>query len=107
MKKLKIRSGWFWGAGSKYDWTKDGYHINGIGVARKYFDEPVMEITVDGMAYTCDMKEALIFVRKYKSVMQMKSIKLGVISRSLLIPVTKEGQHDFQADKVWFDKELP
>lgn len=100
MKTLKIRKKWYYGAGSVYKWKDDGYDIFGVGIARKYFDEPELQIEIDGGTYIVDMVKAREFVRKYHSHYMEKGVRIGVISRSLLeAPV----QDLFKDDIAWFD----
>lgn len=87
MKKLKINKGWFYGAGSVYKWNADGYSQYGVGIKRTYFDEEVIRLDIDGIAYTLDMEKAREFVNKYKSFKVLGKTKLGIVSKSLLKPI--------------------
>ena len=102
MKTLKIKKGWFYGAGSIYGWKDDGYNIWGVGIDRKYFNEPEVNIEIEGEKYKLDTKKGREFINKYKSHKVMKSAHVGVVSKDLLEKVEKK-KTDFDRDIEWFD----
>jgi hypothetical protein len=92
--KLKIEKGFFYGAGSPkvYNWVKDGFHIYGVGVnldllkISRLKHEPV-EIEIDGEHYELDSQTALEFINNYNSIEKRKGTSIGVVSKSLCVPV--------------------
>jgi len=106
MKTLKIRNGFFYGAGSTYKW-KDDYHTFGVGIARPYFDEKEIIVEVAKHKYKLDMAKAMKFVKKYRAIRMIKGTKIGIVSKDLLKPyVTTKRQTQFDKDVEWFDNEL-
>lgn len=106
MKKRKTlvkRDGFWYGAGSIFNWTKDGHDIFGISVPRSYFKEKEIDVKVEGLSYTLNMDKAMEFVKKYGATKMMKFEKCGIVSRSLLEKKTKT---QFEKDVEWFDNEL-
>lgn len=83
MKKLKIIKGFYRTAGIKFKWCPE-YDIRGVGIGRQFFEEPKLEIEVEGKKYEIDTKEAMDFINKYRSIIFTKGKKIGVVSKSLL-----------------------
>lgn len=89
MEILKIKNGFWWGAGSPklYDWSKDGFHTYGVGVARDILRRnDVIIIIVENIKYELNCQEAREFINKYKSAKKIKGTWIGVVSKSLLKP---------------------
>lgn len=88
MKKITIKSGWFRAAGNIYKWKND-YHIFGVGIAIEHLEKnDQIAINIMGEDYTLDCVKALHFINKYNSHKEVgKGKVVGVISRSLLVPV--------------------
>lgn len=100
MEKLTIKNGWFYSAGLMYGWKKDGFDVCGVGIEKKYFAQPELELDVLGVSYTLDTVKGREFINKYKSHKKMRGVHIGVVSKSLLIPKTKSL---FEEDIEWFD----
>lgn len=83
MKKLKIIKGFYRTAGMQYGWPSN-IDVRGVGINRTYFEEPKLEISVEGKKYEMDTKEGLEFVNKYHSIIPTRYGKIGVVSKSLL-----------------------
>lgn len=84
MKELKIRQGWYFGAGSVYKWRDDGFHMHGIGINREYFNDPELQVEVDGKKYLLDTVKGREFVNKYHAFKRMGESWVGFVSRDLL-----------------------
>jgi len=91
MADLNIKNGFWYGAGSKFKWSHE-HHIHGVGIAEKFFkgNKEVISVSVGGAEYTCDLQNALRFIKKYGSIETRGGIRIGVISRDLLVPVIKD-----------------
>ena len=96
MKKTKLfchysTKGWMWSAGYRY-WRGESYDENGIGFRADTLKKHGTEIivVVDDQKYKLNCKEALEFIRQHDSIFEAgkrKKIKLGIVSKSLMIPV--------------------
>lgn len=83
--RLNIKKGWFKSAGVQYHWLRDGYDIKGVGVAENLLRfNKTLEIVVEKKLYTLDTKEAIEFVKKYKTLQVFAGNNVWVVSKSLL-----------------------
>lgn len=88
MKTLKIEKGWFYGAGSMFHWTKDGYDIYGVGVSLDFLWKTTeIQVDIAGKSYVLNTKEAVDFAKKYRTEEVRKGKHLIVVSKSILSPV--------------------
>lgn len=88
MKTIKIKAPYY-GAGSpkKFNWTKDGYDIQGIGIKLQDIDEnEELNIILDGQNYILKTAKIKDFVKTYNSIHKVDKslVTLGVFSISLL-----------------------
>lgn len=93
MVTIKIAKGWFETAGDKFDWCRDGHDIRGVGIRWGVLTtNEKLKVVVEGVTYGVRCKEAVEFVKKYKSGYTQKSTQIAVISKSILItlPIKKE-----------------
>lgn len=81
--KFISKKGWYWKAGLIYGWIEHGFNPTGIGIQRKYFNEPELEVVVGGISYIVNSIEAIEFVRRFNSRESHDGIKIGIISKSL------------------------
>jgi hypothetical protein len=73
-----------------YDWVKDGFKIQGIGIRRDYFDVDTLIINLKGNKYSLDTKLAIEFAKKYNSYFNARNnVVLLVVSLTLLKPIIK------------------
>lgn len=86
MNRLTIKSGWYWSAGIKYGWKKDGVNPQGIGISKEMLQKnKELIVEVDHQEYTLDCERARAFVNKYQSAQTMPGgTIIGIISRDLL-----------------------
>jgi len=88
--KLKIKKGFFYGAGSPkiYNWSKDNFHIYGVGIKKDLLSQfDILEIEINNQFYQLDTHAALLFAEKYNSYKVARGTTLAVVSKSLLCPV--------------------
>ncbi|GAG27912.1 unnamed protein product, partial [marine sediment metagenome] len=91
IKKIKIKKP-FYGAGSVYKWTKDGFHIHGIGINTKYLDNhTTLKIEVNKKITLIRTEDIKKFAKKYNSFRNINNsiVQVAVISLSLLDPSLK------------------
>lgn len=86
-EKFIIKQGWFRSAGIKYNWVKEGFDIRGIGLAKHVLNGSE-NIVVEGTEYSLDRAEAEAFIRRFESFYKAGGTLLGVVSKSLLKPIT-------------------
>lgn len=81
-----IKKGWYRSAGVKYGWVHQGYMAEGVGINRDaLYGSELLCVVVNGDSYTVDTKQAIEFIRKWKSHYKMSGgTAIGVISRSLM-----------------------
>lgn len=81
---LKINKSWFYSAGNRWGWTPD-FEKKGVGIDMDILDRApeILTIQVDGISYKISKLVALVFISKYKSVMNRKGARIGVVSKSL------------------------
>lgn len=89
MKKITIRKGWFYGAGTVYGWRNAGLHINGVGLPwDTLLKEPKIriDVAVGGTIekYVLECPKAVEFVRQYQSFKVIRKKRLGIVSKSIL-----------------------
>ena len=87
MKKVTIRKGWFYGAGSVYGWRRldATLHQYGVGIDMEILkSQKVIGVKVDKNNYTLDCGQALDFIRRFQSYKWIKEKCIGVVSKSLL-----------------------
>lgn len=85
MKKLVIQKGFYYGAGSKYGWNLDNYHIHGVGISKDILTSgPEIEVEVAGRNYIVNTEDAINFIKRYRSFYQIRGTTIGVISRDLM-----------------------
>ncbi len=85
MSKVEIKKSWFFSAGDKYNWTKDGLDVKGIGVTMDNLKKNGhIVIKVEDEQYYLLSEIALKFIEKYNSTFDAKGVELGIISKSLL-----------------------
>jgi hypothetical protein len=89
-RKIRIRSPYY-GAGSpkQFSWTKDNFHIYGVGVNVKYLnDYDVLEIVLEGKSTLVKTQDIKNFANKYNSYKPIKNsmVKVAIFSISLLDP---------------------
>lgn len=92
MKKITIKKGWFYGAGSVYGWSRrnPNMHIFGVGIAMDILKtEPEILVSVAGDKYKLNCAEALEFISTYHSYKVMRNKRIGIVSKSILLPVSK------------------
>lgn len=92
IKTITIREP-FYGAGTTYGWTKDGFDIHGIGVkANKVNTATKLIIKIGDQTYKVETNKIKQFVKHYKSiyVVQPQGVRLGVFSKSLLTNITSK-----------------
>lgn len=85
MKKIIIKNPFF-GAGTTYQWTKDGHHIWGVGIKVEDLVHKELLFEVGGETYIVKSKDILEFAQKYNSYYTTKknNVQLAVFSKSLL-----------------------
>ena len=83
MKTLTITKGWYWTVGDRF-WPKENYPREGIGIDKRWFQDPKLKVEVEGKEYTLDCEEAKKFINDHKSWEDIKSVRLGYIPRTLL-----------------------
>lgn len=89
MKTIKIRKGWFWGAGHVYGWARNNYfNAFGVGIDMEILKtEPKIRIAVAGPhggRYILECERALSFISTFHSVKTMRKKRIGVVSKTLL-----------------------
>ncbi len=85
MEKLTIEKGWYWSAGKRFDWKKDGIPDCGVGIARPLLKEnKEMLVNVDGEDYHLDCVEAVTFINKYKCFENIAGVWIGYVPKTLL-----------------------
>ncbi len=85
MKRLTIKKSFYYTAGKRYDWEKDGFSMIGVGIAKPWLVEnKAILVNVDGHDYEVNCEEAIEFIRKYKAYEDIKDIRVGYISRDLM-----------------------
>jgi len=86
--KIKILKGWYRSAGlpTQYGWVSSGYEPEGVGINRDaLMENETLTVSVNGNDYTVDTKEAIEFIRRFKSHTTMPGgTKIGVISKSIM-----------------------
>lgn len=89
MEKVKILKGWYRSAGHKYGWANSGYLPEGVGINRDaLYDNDEIEVHVAGNKFKVDCKEAIEFVKMWRSHYKMDGgTKIGVISRSIMVKI--------------------
>lgn len=86
MTKITIKKGWFWSAGTKYGWTKDGFETKGVGIDKRILqNNKEIEIEISGQTYALDCDKAREFINKYKAGQTMPGgTMIGIVSASIL-----------------------
>lgn len=87
MKKVTIRKGFFYGAGSVYGWRRldPNLHIYGVGIDMDILKtNEVIKVRVAKQDYTLNCGEALDFIRRFQSYKWIKQKCIGVVSKSIL-----------------------
>ena len=85
MKTINITNSWFYSAGTQYGWEGDNFDRRGVGIQATFLrDYPEIEIVVDKISYLLNTKEAIKFVKRFKSYYNAKGIIIGVVSKSIL-----------------------
>lgn len=85
LEKIKIDKGFYWSAGTKFGWIKDGVERTGVGI-HKYLLQNYKEliVEVEGKEYKVDCEKARNFINKYKSAETRYGTTIGIISKELL-----------------------
>ena len=85
MEKLIIKKGWYWSAGQKYGWKKDGVDTKGVGIAKDILqNNKEIVVEVDHQEYILDCERARAFVNQYHSAQTMPGgTIIGIVSRDL------------------------
>ena len=89
--KIRIRSP-FWGAGSVYNWVRDGFHTHGDGINTRYLNNyTTLEIELNNKTTLINTEDIKRFAKKYNSFKDINNsiIQVAVISISLLDPSLK------------------
>ena len=88
VKKITIKKGWYRFAGlpTQYGWISSGYEPEGVGINRDaLFENEELIVSVNGNDYKVNCKEAIDFIRRFKSHTTMPGgTKIGIISRSIM-----------------------
>lgn len=97
--KTKIKEP-FYGAGTKYGWTKDGYHIWGIGIKMTdLLNNKDLELEVRDKTYKIKTLTIKPFVNRYNSFYRAKNdTNLAVFSFSLL-ELVNNGSEEINSPK--------
>lgn len=85
MNKIKIEKGWYYSAGTKFGWVKDGVTRQGVGVSKyllQNFKELILEI--EGKEYILDCERARAFINKYRSSEDHRGNSIGIVSKDVL-----------------------
>ena len=87
---LKIKNGWFYGAGSPkvYNWVKDGYNSWGVGIKKDLLENSDMvyiRMCREKENYKVPSEVAMAFAKEYHSIKQIKGSSVYVVSKSILI----------------------
>lgn len=93
MKKLKIKKGYWYGAGSVFGWTRvdPKLHIYGVGIDMAVLrKETTIQIEVADGKYILDCKQALSFIERFRAIKTIRGKRLGIVSKSLLEPVNAD-----------------
>jgi hypothetical protein len=94
IRKIRIRS-CFYGAGSFYKWTADGYHAHGIGVNIEHLKNyDSLNIIIEGKSFNISCADIINFANKYKSYKKIDNslVRVAVFSKTLLDPKLKAKQ---------------
>lgn len=90
MQEIKIAKSFFYSAGDKYNWTKDGLDKRGVGISMEALrGNKELIVEVDNIKYFLVCKQAIAFIRKYGSWMEAGQRQLGIVSKSILEEVNK------------------
>jgi len=85
MSVIEIKKSWFFSAGKKYGWDKDGLEIKGIGVSMDNLRKNShIILKIDGEQYYLLSVDALKFIETYNSIFDAKGVELGIISKDVL-----------------------
>lgn len=86
MQKLEIKKSFYYSAGDKFNWSKDGYDRRGVGVERNLINNnEKLELVIDKVSYILDCLEAKKFINQYRSFYPAGYGKyIGVVSKTLL-----------------------
>jgi len=84
--KIRIEKSWYYTAGTKYGWERDGLDVNGVGVSIEALhnnDELTLEINKKD--YLLRSIEAIRFIKRYRSSYRMPGgTVIGIVSKSIL-----------------------
>ena len=85
MKIINISKSWFYTAGKKFDWLKDGFDIKGVGIALSILKENAsLEIRIDNERFLAETEPILKMVEKYNAYFTAGQTRLAIISKSWL-----------------------
>ena len=86
MKEIKISKSWFYSAGDKYGWKKDGLDPRGVGIAKEHLiNNKELIVVVDKIKYHLYTTVAIEAIKNYKSKMIMPGgTVVGIVPKSLL-----------------------
>ncbi len=87
---ITIEKSFYYSAGKKYGWCGEkgqhDYDQRGVGIKVEYLQNyPEIEVIVDGEAYLLDCDKAIKFIRNFNSLEEYKGVRVGIVSKSLLI----------------------
>lgn len=83
---IKIKKSWFYSAGTKWGWGSDGLDKRGVGINKDALvNNDRLIVEVDRVKYSLDCKQAVEFIRQYKSFYDTPGgTRIGVVSKELL-----------------------
>lgn len=87
-EKIIIEKGWYWSAGRKWGWDKDGVGPAGVGISKYLLqNNKTLTVEVEGKDYELDCEKARNFINKYKSAETRFGTTIGIIARDLLVKI--------------------
>lgn len=90
MKTVKIRKGWWYGAGSVFGWRRvdPQLHQFGVGISMEMLKSTdKIKVEVAGEKFFLDTAKALSFVQRFSAYKTIRGKRLGIVSKSILEPV--------------------
>lgn len=85
MQKVIIKKGWYWSAGTKYGWKKDGVDSQGVSIEKAILqNNKEIIVEVGHIEYLLDCERARAFINKYQSAQTMPGgTVIGIVSRDV------------------------
>lgn len=92
MVTITIKKGFFWSAGTRYGWTKDGFETKGVGIDKRVLQgNKEIKVEISGQEYTLDCDKAREFINKYKASQTMPGgTVIGIVSASILEKISEK-----------------